>query len=244
MKNVSPQIEKKVNRFQEDLNLLFGKSVVSIVLFGSAVTDDYRSGVSDLNFLVVLKPKAMKDMHRVSKHLLRWQRNKISLPLFVTESYIHGSLDSYPVEFLNMKSKYTVIKGKDVLANLKVNKKDIRLQVERELKGKLLQLRQRRILTRGRKRALKMLITHSIVTFTSIFKGLLFLRGKQIPAAKKDVILEACREFTEIDESLFSELLKVYQGTIKLSKDQLEDRVSKYIKQIEALGESVDQMKV
>ena len=106
MEKLSTQLEKKVNRFRDDITKGFGKSVVSIILFGSAVTDEYHSGISDLNFLVVLKPKAMKDIYQARQWLSGWRRRKISLPLFVTESYIKASLDSYPIEFLNMQSGY------------------------------------------------------------------------------------------------------------------------------------------
>jgi hypothetical protein len=58
-------------------------------------------------------------------------------PLFLTRSDLSSSLDSYPIEFLNMKNRYRLVYGEDVLQKLSFNPLAVRLQIERELKGKL-----------------------------------------------------------------------------------------------------------
>jgi predicted nucleotidyltransferase len=237
-------IEETSSSFMQEIKEIFNKDLISIILFGSAVTDDYIPKKSDLNFLIVLDSKGIQKINRAQKRINKWLKKKISPPLFLTKDYILSSLDSFPIEFLNMQSAYQVIFGKDTLSTLKLNKKDIRLQCERELKSKLLHLRQGYILTRGKAKALRGLIQKSIVTFTSIFKALLYLRGKEIPGTKKEVMITTCQEFQEIEESFFLNLLSIRESGTKLSKDELDKNVQTYIVQIEALGEAVDKMKV
>jgi len=97
---------------------------------------------------------------------------------FSHKNYIESSLDTFPIEFLNFKTSYRLITGEDVLKDLTFEKKFVRLQCERELKGKLLQLRENFLETEGKKKNIEALIRLSLPTFFSIFQAVLFLNGK------------------------------------------------------------------
>jgi len=238
---VSRKPEKVFEQFAKEVRELFGKEVVSIILFGSAATEEYIPKKSDINFLVVLTQQGIEQIEKVQRFPARWQKKKISLPLFLTEAYIDASLDSFPIEFFNMRAAYKVIYGRDVLEGIEIKKGDLRLQCERELKAKLLQLRQGYILTRGKARSLKRLIGQSIVAFASISRGLLYLKGKEVPKTKQEILLATCREFG-LDEGLFSLLFSVRGFAVNLSKKQLASNVQRYISEIGKLSEIVDQM--
>lgn len=242
MESVVQHPDEVIEPFVTEVKRLFGKGVVSVILFGSGATGDYIPKRSDLNFLVVLDEDAIAQIGKAQSLLSRWQRKRISLPLFLTKAYIKASLDSFPVEFLNMQSAYIVYHGEDVLKDLEFQADDIRLQCERELKGKLLQLRQGYILTKGKMKPSRILIMESIVTFTSIFRALLFLRKNSVPQTKQDVMLAACREF-DLDEGVFSVLLSVKEYTTTLSQRQLDLNMKKYIAEIQKLVGTVDKMK-
>jgi len=241
MSSVPQKPEELFNRFTKDIESLFGKEVVSVILFGSAATDEYIPKKSDINFLVVLTQKGIDKIKRVQKLVSRWEKRRVSLPLFMTEAYIEASLDSFPIEFLNMQSGYRVLFGEDVLGGLQFKKEDLRLQCEREMKSDLLQLRQGFIQTGGKAKALRLLIGESIVAFTSIFRALLYLRGEEVPKLKQEVLLATCREFG-VDEGLFSVLLSVRGYETKLSREQLESNVQRYISEIEKLSGAIDRM--
>ena len=241
MNPVSQKPEKISEQFAKEIRELFGKEVISIILFGSGATEEYIPKKSDINFLVVLTQQGIEQIEKVHKFPTKWQKRKISLPLFLTEAYIMASLDSFPIEFFNMQAAYKVIYGKDILKGIQIKKEDLRLQCERELKAKLLQLRQGYILTGGKAKALKRLIGQSIVAFASIARGLLYLKGKEIPKTKQEILLSMCREFG-LDEGLFSLLFSVRGFGVNLSKKQLASNVQRYISEIEKLSEIVDKM--
>lgn len=242
MSSIPTKFEDVLSQFNDEIDQLFGKKVVSIILFGSGATAEYVPKRSDINFLVVLTPDGIEQIGNIKKHVTRWKKMKISLPLFLTKAYIEASLDSFPIEFFNMQSAYRVISGEDVLKELRIKKEDLRLQCEREMKGNLLKLRQGFIQTGGRAKALRLLIVESIVTFISIFRAVLFLKGNEVPKTKQDVLLTTCREFG-LDEGLFSVLLSVKGYEAKLKREQLESKVKKYISEIDKLGQTVDRMK-
>src|SRR4030042_1076971 len=131
---------------------IFGEDLVSIILYGSGAGGDYVPGKSDLNFLITLTDRGIEGLDRALETVGRWRKRNVAIPLFMTGAYLTGSLDAYPVEFLNMKRNYKVVSGEDVLAPLTFAHQHIRLQLERELRGKLLHLRSGCLATGGRPR--------------------------------------------------------------------------------------------
>ncbi|MBN2202394.1 hypothetical protein JW777_10600 [bacterium] len=236
-----PIIQKTADAFTRDLREAFGDDLVSVVLYGSAATGDFQPKKSDFNFMVVLSPEGIRLIKKARKLVNRWERARILFPLFVTEEWIRLSSDSFPVEFFGMKQAYRVIEGKDVLAGLDVSAGDLRLQCERELKGKLLHLRAESLLGRGKPKAVRTLISKSIVTYASLFRVLLFLKGKPVPGTREDVLTAACGEF-HLDLALFRNLLAIREKGITYTKFELEDFMDRYIAEIDRLCRHVDQL--
>ena len=96
----------------DDYRKVFGNHLISVTLYGSAVTDEYIPKKSDLNFLVVLSEEGIEQLHFVYELVAKWRKKRVGTPLFLTKAYINSSLDTFPVEFLNIKRNYTVVFGK------------------------------------------------------------------------------------------------------------------------------------
>lgn len=242
MDRLPEQLQKIMNDFQSDIDALFANHVVSLIVYGSAATEEYRSKKSDINVLVVVDEFAIQNLQPAQKKSSKWLKQGLQ-PLFLTEEYIERSLDSFPIEFLNMKTAYLLVRGRDVLGDLDFDHGDLRLQCERELKGNLLHLRQRYIMTQGRKNELLQLIKESIVAFSAIFRALIFLKGRDIPSNMRDAILQTCKEFG-LDVGLFSRLISIRKGDEKPSPDELGNLVASYIGQIRILSQYVDSMQL
>lgn len=236
------RIQEIAHHFTEELRQLFGNELVSVILYGSAVTEDLHPKYSDINFLVVLTPKGLERIRIIHKHLSRWQRQRILFPLIVTKEFIESSLDSFPLEFFNMKYAYRVLYGEDVLAPIQIGHEDLRLQCERELKGKLLHLRESYLFTRGKTRALRHLIAQSIGFFTLVFRALLFLSGKTVPKFRVETITDVCSTF-HLDLALFQCLLAVREKKGVFTKDELQDFIERYVVEIERLSRAVEELK-
>jgi hypothetical protein len=238
MRSLPEELRKTVQEFQTDIDDLFGDGAVALIVYGSAATEEFVPKKSNVNILVVLDEDGIQNLQPVQKKIATWRKNRLH-PLFLTESYIERSLDSFPIEFLNMKSAYIILKGKDVLRHLEFDRADLRLQCERELKGNLLHLRQRFIQTQGKKNELAALVRESVTAFSAIFRALLFLKNQDYAVGKRDVIRQACKAF-DMDETLFSRLIAVHRGTDKPSQSELAVLMDAYIRQIRALSQQVD----
>ena len=234
-KEIFPEI---INDYQG----VYGDDLVSILLYGSAAGKDYRPGKSDLNFMIVLSEDGIEDLVRALSVVKKWRKRNVAIPLFLTETYVETSLDVFPIEYLNFQRSYVLVFGKDVLKNLAFESEFIRLQCERELKGKLLLLREAFLETSGKARALKDVIRNSLPAVVAIFEALLYLKEQEIPEGRRHVVRKTCEAFG-MDTNVFDKLLDIREGRFKpggketgaFFKDYLVE-MRKLVKLIDALG--------
>jgi predicted nucleotidyltransferase len=225
--------------FAQDYHTVFGDQLISVILYGSAVTDEYIPKKSDLNFLIVLSEEGIEQLHVVYDLVAKWRKKRVGTPLFLTKAYIDSSLDTFPIEFLNIKRNYKVIFGEDILEQLSLEKEFIRMQCERELKGKLLLLRERYVETRGKATALRSVVANTLSDFIFILKGLLYLLNKEVPSTKKETVGIIADEF-DLDRKLFLSLLQIKEGSLKPSGKEMDLLFQRYLKEIRTLTLLVD----
>lgn len=237
------QPEKIFPQITEDYRNIFRDDLSAIILYGSGASGHYVPGKSDLNFLVILTDKGMRDLEKAMDTVTRWRKSRVAVPLFMTKDYIGSSLDAYPIEFLDMKLHHVLVYGKDVLEGLEIHPGHLRLQVERELKGKLLHLRQRFLETEGKDKQLRELIKVSLTAFLSSFKALLYLRGLDVPRERREIITATARA-VGVDTAVFMKCIAIREGDDRFSRTELMDIFRDYVKEIDQLCRSVDELKV
>jgi len=227
--------EELCARFVEDARRIWGDRLMSVILYGSAAREDFVSGRSDLNFLLValdFDPETLRQLQPIMK---KWRRRRIATPLLLERQLIATSLDSYPLEFLSMSGAYRVLHGEDVLAGLEFKRDDVRLQCERELKSKLLLLREAYVDSAGARVLLHGLIGKSLPAMTAIFQGLLFLQGRPWKLSGED-LLAAGKEGFDLDQELFTELWRVKRGRSKPGGEETHRLLGGYIREMERLA--------
>ncbi|OGP53740.1 MAG: hypothetical protein A2Y65_01485 [Deltaproteobacteria bacterium RBG_13_52_11] len=233
--------EEIIPEFTNDYQQIYGEALISIVLYGSGARGDYIPKRSDLNFLIVLTEEGIKGLGRAFKVVTKWHRRRVATPLFMTNEYIATSLDTFPLEFLNITQHYQVVWGVDPLAGIEIHQKQLRLQLEREVKGKLLQLRGAYLASKGWGRNLVALASQSLTALLSIFQGILSLRGKKIPHQRGDVIKAIAAE-TGLDAVPFVRLLEVKEGKNKLPAKKMKGLMMSYIEEVNRLASWLDKM--
>ncbi len=229
--------------FISDCKEIFSDHLISIILYGSAAEGNYRPGKSDINFLVTVSEDGIDMLDKALEKVGRWKKQSIATPLFLTEQYIQGSLDVYPLEYLNFQNHYQMVYGKDVLKDLKIEPSMLRLQCEREVKGKLLLLRRTFLDTQGKSRALTSAIGFSLTAFLAIFEGLLYLKGHGPVAERREKVRRVCDDFG-LDFSLFATLLELKEDRLKVKDEQIRMLFKRYLGQIRELAKKVDRMEV
>lgn len=229
--------------FTSDFQKIFGSHLISISLYGSGAREDYVPGKSDLNFLIVLSEEGIGDLRKVHDILPKWRKRRVAIPLIMTKAFILSSLDSYPIEFLNMKRHYEPVFGEDVLKELTFDRSFLRLQAERELKGKILLLRARYLGTEGKEDRIRDLIGESITAFISIFNALLYMKGMEIPKGRSEVVRAVSGVFA-VEPDSFLKGVEIKEGRGKFPTSEMEGLFEKYLKELVALSDAVDRMEI
>lgn len=224
-----------------DYKAAFGGDLTAIILYGSAAGADFIPGKSDINLLIVLTDHGIGQLRKAIDPVGRWRKHNVATPLFMTKAYLDASLDSYPVEFLNMKQNHRTIFGEDVLAELAFDPKYLRLQIERELKGKLLHLRSGFLETEGIPKRVRGLIGVSINAFVAAFKALLYLKSQDVPGSRRDVI-EAAAKLLKLNPDVFLKCNDIKEETDRFTRAEVQAIFDDYLKAVSDLCLFVDAM--
>ena len=243
MAKIPKKPEEIFSEISCDYRKLFGEELVSIILYGSGAGADYVAGKSDLNFLITLTGKGIEGLDRTMETVGRWRKRNVAIPLFMTREYLAGAQDAYPIEFLNMKRIYIVVTGEDVLGPITFDSCHIRLQLERELRGKLLHLRSGYLATEGKAKRIRELIGVSLTAFVSLFSAVLYLKNQEIPKGKRDIITAGSGAFG-VDAAVFLQCEEIRGGTDRFSPAEVQAIFKDYLRAVGHLCELIDLMDV
>ena len=217
----------------------FKDSLHTLYIYGSATTDDFNEKYSDINVAIILNDISIQNLIKARSCIKMLRKKNVTAPLFLTKEYIMDSLDSFPIEFLAIKSSHLTLKGDDFFADISIEPEHIRLQAERELKGKLLLLRASFLENIDRKNVLNALVVNSFSALIPVLKGILFFKGSEIPINALDVIKRAS-EVCEIDLSSFESAYKIKNRYLKLKSEEFVTFFESYISAVDSLTEFVD----
>ena len=230
-----PFLDKILGHYQDQIH--------SVHIVGSALTLDFDPKISDINSVVVLGQMDLKFLEFLAPLGKKYGKKRIAAPLIMTPQYITKSLDVFPIEFLNITQLHLTVFGDDVFQALEIKKSDLRRQCERELKVKLIGLRQGYISAAGDQKTLARSFAESISGYMPLFKSLILLLGKTPPRNNAD-ILSVLEEVTGVSTEAFKMVLNQKKKKTKPSIEQLNMVFEDYYAAIEKLGDITDALAV
>ena len=235
--------EKVFPKIIDEYRKVFGEELLSIILYGSGASGHYLPGKSDLNILIVILDDSLDKLIRTIPSIEYWRPKGVHF-IFMREDFIRSSVDSYPVELLNFKLNHRILYGKDVFSALNFDHRDLRLQLERELKGKIFHLRHGFLEGRGKGRSIRELIILSLRAFFPLFKAFLYLQGYEIPHGRRDVIKALSLACPELVPEVFLSCIDIREGKARMGERELKNLFSDYLREIIKFSCFVDRLKV
>lgn len=112
----------------------------SALVYGSAVRGDYVPDRSDVNVLLVMETLSPAVVRAIGRGVT--PLGTASPPLLLTRREWARTTDTFPLEITDMRLAYDMARGADLLAGLEVDPADLRRALEREVRGKVIRLRQ------------------------------------------------------------------------------------------------------
>ena len=240
---LNPKAAEKIKPFLQEILNKYADKIHSVHITGSAITDDFDPKMSDVNSIFVLKEMDLKFLEFIAPMGKKYRKQKVAAPLIMTPDYISTSLDVFPVEFMNFKLIHETVSGDDILKKIEISMNDLRHQCERELKLKLIWLRQGYISSMGDRKILTEGFVNSITDYIPLFRGIISLLGKEPPVKQSDVI-STLSEAAGLDTGIFARVLKEKHEKVKLSIEELNTIFEDYYAATEKLGRIVDEIKI
>jgi hypothetical protein len=235
-------MSEELTKLVEGLKQTHGSRLVSIVLYGSAITGDFDPERSNYNVLVVLEAVTPADLRAARPLIEEWQGHGHPLPLYFTREEIADALDVFPMEFLDMSAAHRVLYGEDPLAGLEVPLLHLRHQLEYELRGKLIRLRELYIPASGSAERVTALMTDSIVSFTVLFRhALRFFGLSELPMRRREVV-ERLGEVLSLDVTPFRAILDLREAKRSLPVEEAERLFAAYLEALQEVIERIDQI--
>ena len=241
LEKVPRVVARKTEPFFGDILKGYRDDIHSIHIVGSSITGDFNEKTSDINSIVVLKRMDLKFVEFIAPLGKRYRKEGIAAPLIMTPEYISRSLDVFPIEFLDFKLIHETAFGEDILLGIHISPSDLRHQCEREIKTKLIALRQGYISSLGDKKIITENIISLITGYIPLFRAIIFLMGKE-PPLKKTEVLSALSAQTGINTDILRKILDVKKGVLKLTKSELDSVFEEYYRTTENISNIIDEL--
>lgn len=240
---LNPAVAEKISPMIENLLGAHASNIHSFHIVSSAVLPDYDEKLSDINSVVVLHRMDLRFIAFLAPLGKKYGKKRIAAPLVMTPEYINDSLDAFPIEFFDFKLVHKTVYGPDVLKDVEVTLSNLRLQCEREIKTKLIQVRQGYISSLGKRDRLASVLVQSITGSMALFRALIHLHGAVSPVPRAEVI-KTLGATVKIDTAIFEKLLLLKANRIKPSEQELVSFFETYHTSLESAGKIIDELPV
>ena len=133
-------------------------------------------------------------------------KGKLRFPLLINRKFVESSLDSYPLEFLDIVSSnyQNLFVKSDILKTLIFNPVNLRLQMEREVKSKWLLTRLSYLEMKTDSRRMAEILALSLTNILPVLKGICYLKDGSAPP-QYDAAVKRATNITAIEfDTIFS----------------------------------------
>ena len=211
----------------------------TVILYGSAATDEFHSKHSDINVLCLLGRTDAASMEALHAPVEWWIQQGHRPPLVFTLDELQRSADIFTIELLDMKSHHRILFGEDVLAGISVPLRYHAIQVERELRTDWLRLRQALLVAPKKPKVRLELMVSSFSAFAALFRHALIALG-EAPAASKREAIDRIAKFGGADPAGFHAILDFREGKRAEREIDVEGTLNMYFAFVDAVTDKFD----
>jgi hypothetical protein len=145
-----------------------------------------------------------------------------------------SSSDIFPMEYADILERHKVLYGDAPFNGIRVSPSDLRLQVEQQTMGKLLQLRQATMGAGGDSKLQLEVLEKSLSTLMVIFRGVSRLVG-EAPSQDYEELTRALAQRAGFSPEPFVRVIRHVRGTEKISRESAVGILEEYLAAMERL---------
>ena len=232
----------KLEKLIDALRVAHGDNLASIVLYGSAATDNQVNPRSDHNLLIALNRITTDDLHAAHDALAEWHKLGQPTPVYFTVAELQDAADVFPIEFLQMEKARKILFGRDPFEFVQISQANLRHQTEYELRTALIRLRRLYIPASASAEKLANLMSDSLASFAALFRAVLILKSQEPPVSKQESVHATVR-LLSLDATPFERILRLHtRGAQVMSDVEANSLFASYLAEIEKVIEAVDRI--
>lgn len=225
-------MREPIRQYAERVQELAGGNALSLTLFGAIAAGAFDATRHTVGNVLVLQSVDLEMLRRLAEGGAKLGKARIAAPLIMTPQYIKASLDTFPLELIEIAQCRLTLFGEDRFTDLSFEDKDVRHQCERELKVILIGLRQGLLTAAGRKGLLGALEINVGEGLIRTLRGLLWLKGQRDAKPAAEVVADA--------ERITERKLAGIRSALIESGEHGWDQFRALYDDVAALGEIVD----
>lgn len=164
--------------------------VQSLTLYGPIAGPRFDPRRQTAQSVVVMPTVELAALRRLAEEGHLFGRARIAAPLVLTPDFLRASLDSYPLELIEIQVEHLVVFGDDAFASLVFDPKHVRLQCERELKTLALAMRQTAVTDGANDESIRRATGPSLAGLLRTLRGLLWLKDRRQPLPPEAMLAE------------------------------------------------------
>jgi len=161
-----------------------GPRLVTLVLYGSAAREQGAGSgnLPAMNTLLIVDRVDADLFGRLVAPVRDWVSAKHPPPLVLTDQEWRDSADAFPIEYEDIRAHHRVLAGRDPWRGITVQRDHVRRQLEQELMGKLMHLRQAYVAHWNHPTRLAEVARGARAGFLTMLRAVLRLAGRTPPA--------------------------------------------------------------
>jgi hypothetical protein len=177
LEQIHPRLRGPMRDYVALLRRLGGENVLALTVFGPAAGIDFDPDERSATSVLIVDHVDLSMLLRLASGGGKLGKQGIAAPLVMTPVYIQASLDTFPLELLDIQARHLTLFGPDHFADLRLEPSHVRLQCERELKTVLIAMRQGLLACRGDNRSIDALEAEAGENLRRTLRGLVWLKG-------------------------------------------------------------------
>lgn len=225
------------------LRAVFKDGLRAVVLYGSAAAGEHIPKRSDYNVLVIVDALDTARLRMLSATARAWRAAGNPPPLTFTADEWRESADVFPMEYADMLERHRLLHGDSPFEGIRVDRSDLRLQVEHQSLGKLLALRQGVLASGDDARAQLELLASSLSTIMVIFRAVERLRGES-PSRDNAALSRSVAGAAGVDAEPFLQVVRHVRGEVKLAASAAPAVLDGYVHGMEGVVRYLDRFTV
>ena len=221
------------------LRAAYGTDLRSVVLYGSAAAGEHIAKRSDYNVLVIVESLSLDKLGAAAAVARAWGEGGNPAPMTLTRREWRSSADVFAMEYADILERHKILYGESPFDGIRVDLRDLRLQLEHEAMGKLLRLRQGVLTAGGDKRRQIEMVSASLSTIMVIFRAVVRLHGA-VPSTDNIALSSTVAGYAGFDAAPFEAVVRHVRGEQRMSPDDVGRVLAGYLGGMEKLVDHLD----